>query len=187
MAEQLEQSEDWRAINEALDRLAQRLARAEEERDRARDYIASLHGARSYEQLDSVLTEVARIVVGRIKTAFRHGDPVETTLNAEWVVAGIESWNLLPPAAPPEGEKPRTAFAWLIERGHSEGHVPTVWLDVNDGPYDGSYGQWVTDANSATKFDKAGAEMYIRKNFVPNCRAVEHGWFAALDAQEGKP
>lgn len=69
-----------------------------------------------------------------------------------------------------------TKFAWLIERGQSEGQAPTVWLDT-EPTRPGWYGGWTTDANEARKFaSKAGAEAFMRDWHIPTARVTEHGF-----------
>lgn len=88
--------------------------------------------------------------------------------------------------------KGATEFSWLIERGQPEGQSPPVWLDVySTDSRTASYGDWVTDANEATKFpDRAEAEKFIRDCLThpirgASARAVEHGFVSAV-ASSGK-
>lgn len=68
--------------------------------------------------------------------------------------------------------------AWLIERGQSENHAPTVWFVEGH--------EWTTDANLAARFAmEADADDYIRR-FIsahaahPTARATEHVFLPAV-------
>jgi hypothetical protein len=77
-------------------------------------------------------------------------------------------------------------FAWLIERGQSVHHVPTVWRIA--GPHD-EVGlrdgeQWTQDAWEATRYaTQAEADAVIERLLTnpkgPTARAVEHGFVEA--------
>jgi hypothetical protein len=70
---------------------------------------------------------------------------------------------------------------WLVERGQSENHTPTVWCATAQ---ETSVITWVTDANFATSFaTKADAESFIFGRLThptrgPSARATEHKWFS---------
>lgn len=75
--------------------------------------------------------------------------------------------------------------AWLIERGQSENHVPTVWwiAGPNNEWRDGE--KWTTDASQATKYaTRRSAQSIIERLFTTfdgaSARATEHVWLEGV-------
>ena len=68
--------------------------------------------------------------------------------------------------------------AWLIERGQSEGQVPTIWWRSSEWKSREPYlGQWTEDANEARKFStKEDAERQARIDPGQFYRVTEHVW-----------
>ena len=85
-------------------------------------------------------------------------------------------------AQTPHNEQPdeETTFAWLLERGQSQNHSPTVWWTGDETV---GWTGWTTDAWKAKRYGtKAEAEAEIRERFTfrasvpPTADAVQHGF-----------
>lgn len=81
---------------------------------------------------------------------------------------------------------------WLVERGQSEGHNPTVWRIAPSTPDSRDQEGWTTDAFKATRYDtREEAQAVVDALFTGpmgrvTARATEHGFLrhptAASDA-----
>lgn len=75
-----------------------------------------------------------------------------------------------------------TVFAWLVERGQSEGFTPPVYY----GSYAAGPQVWTSDAFKAVRYASgAEADEWIAKHVTPRgigARAVEHG-FTSRDSE----
>jgi hypothetical protein len=83
-------------------------------------------------------------------------------------------------------------FAWLVERGQSEKHSPTVWWIGGPDTTNRSGESWTQDAFKATRFARRDdAQEIVDRLFThrgePTARAVEHGFASASAAGETAP
>jgi hypothetical protein len=83
-------------------------------------------------------------------------------------------------------------FAWLVERGQSEKHSPTVWWIGGPDTTNRSGESWTQDAFKATCFARRDdAQEIVDRLFThrgePTARAVEHGFASASAAGETAP